>query len=666
MLSPIRVGQHVLPNRVVMGSMHTRLEYGENSVARQAAFFGERARGGTALIITGGIAPNWEGRIEQEAHTLERADQLAEHRPIVEAVHAHGGRILLQILHTGAYAKHADIVGMSAVQSPINSRVPRMLTAAEIEQTIDDFVRCSELAIEAGYDGVEFMGSEGYFLNQCVARRMNTREDEWGGTAQKRMRLPVEVVRRTRARLGPLPIVSYRMSGTDLVEGGQTAEEIDALARALETAGIDMLNVGVGWHEAVVPTIAYMAPRGAFVFAASRLKSVVRVPVVGSNRINMPEVAETLIARGDVDLVSLARPLLADPHFVNKSAAGRAQDINTCIACNQACLDYIFLDRTASCLVNPRACRETEFDDAKPAVPRRIAVVGAGPAGLSVAVAAAERGHAVTLYEASAEVGGQINLALRIPGKREFAEMLRYYRNQLVRTGVDLRLDTPVTAPMLAALRYDAVVVATGILPRKPAIAGIDHPGVVSYLDVITGRVQCGPRVAIIGTGGIGYDVAVFLTAPSGVPDTVEAYLDTWGVDPAIATPGGIKPAAVHPAGREVTLFQRGKGRPGERLGKSTGWIHRIELRRRGVQAIAGCTYQRIDDAGLHYTVDGHELLKAVDHVVICAGQEPNAALATALAGAGCEVHVIGGAREAGELDAVRATDEGLRLAYSL
>ena len=665
LLSPITVGSQVLSNRVIMGSMHTRLEYGERAVERLAAFFGERARGGTGLIITGGVAPNWEGRIEEEALTLEREDQLHEHRPITEAVHRHGGRILLQVLHTGAYAKHGDIVGISEVQSPINNRAPRKLTSAEIEKTIEDFVNCCRLAIAAGYDGVEFMGSEGYFLNQCVAPRMNNRTDEWGGTSEKRRRIPVEVVRRTRAALGAGPIICYRMSGTDLVEGGQTAEEVDALARELEAAGADMLNIGVGWHEAVVPTIAYMAPRGAFIFAAKRIKSVVRVPVVGSNRINMPEVGEQLIANGDVDMVSLARPMLADPAFVNKSAAGRAQEINTCIACNQACLDLIFSEQPASCLVNPKAGHETEFVEGKAAVSRRIAVVGAGPAGLSCAINAAERGHGVTLFDADSKIGGQINLAHRIPGKTEFGEMLRYYRTRLATLNVDVRLNTTATVEMLKAGGFDAVVVATGILPRKPDIDGIDHPKVVSYIDVITGRREIGKRVAIIGTGGIGYDVAVMLTHPEHAPESIDDYLAAWGVDAAISSPGGLQSPVLHPSPRAVALFQRGAGRPGERLGKSTGWIHRIELKRRGVQTFARCVYRKIDDAGLHYSVDGKDFLFEADNVVICAGQETNHALADALAAAGVTVHRIGGARLAGELDAVRATDEGMRLAYS-
>ena len=633
LLSPITVGSQVLSNRVIMGSMHTRLEYGERAVERLAAFFGERARGGTGLIITGGVAPNWEGRIEEEALTLEREDQLHEHRPITEAVHRHGGRILLQVLHTGAYAKHGDIVGISEVQSPINNRAPRKLTSAEIEKTIEDFVNCCRLAIAAGYDGVEFMGSEGYFLNQCVAPRMNNRTDEWGGTSEKRRRIPVEVVRRTRAALGAGPIICYRMSGTDLVEGGQTAEEVDALARELEAAGADMLNIGVGWHEAVVPTIAYMAPRGAFIFAAKRIKSVVRVPVVGSNRINMPEVGEQLIANGDVDMVSLARPMLADPAFVNKSAAGRAQEINTCIACNQACLDLIFSEQPASCLVNPKAGHETEFVEGKAAVSRRIAVVGAGPAGLSCAINAAERGHGVTLFDADSKIGGQINLAHRIPGKTEFGEMLRYYRTRLATLNVDVRLNTTATVEMLKAGGFDAVVVATGILPRKPDIDGIDHPKVVSYIDVITGRREIGKRVAIIGTGGIGYDVAVMLTHPEHAPESIDDYLAAWGVDAAISSPGGLQSPVLHPSPRAVALFQRGAGRPGERLGKSTGWIHRIELKRRGVQTFARCVYRKIDDAGLHYSVDGKDFLFEADNVVICAGQETNHALADALAG---------------------------------
>ncbi|MBI4192120.1 MAG: NADPH-dependent 2,4-dienoyl-CoA reductase [Betaproteobacteria bacterium] len=666
LLSPITVGRQTLRNRVVMGSMHTRLEYGKDAVAKQAVFYAERARGGVALIITGGVSPNWEGRFEQEALTFERPDQLDEHRPIVAAVHSHRSKIILQILHAGAYAKHDDIVGISSIRSPINHRVPRPLTSGEIEATIEDFVRCAGLAIEAGYDGVEFMGSEGYFLSQCVAPRTNNRTDEWGGCVEKRIRCPVEIVRRTRARLGMGPIVSYRISATDLVEGGQTADEIDTLARAVESAGADILNVGVGWHEAVVPTIAYTVPRGAFTFATKRLKAAVKIPVVASNRINMPDVAERILADGDADLVSMARPLLADPHFVTKAAEGRTDEINTCVACNQACLDYIFSDRTASCLVNPRACRETEFPDGLTHAPRRIAVVGAGPAGMSVAMNAAARGHQVVLFEAGARIGGQINLALQIPAKVEFNEMLRYFRRQLELQRIDIRVNTPVSASDLLGEGFDCVVLATGIRPRKPDIPGIDHHSVASYIDVLSGLVEAGERVAIIGTGGIGYDVADFLTAPNHRPETTDEFLDAWGVDPLIASPGGLQAPVIHEPRRTITMLQRSSGRPGERLGKSTGWILRTELRRRGVKAIAGCSYQRIDDAGLHYSADGEDRLLAVDTIVICAGQEPNQDLAHGLRAADFDIHLIGGARLAAGLDAVRAVDEGLRLAYSL
>ena len=666
LLSPITVGRQTLRNRVIMGSMHTRLEYGKDAVGRQAAFFGERARGGVALIITGGVAPNFEGRIEQEALTLERPDQLAEHQPVVAAVHAHGAKIILQILHTGAYAKHDDIVGISDIRSPINRRVPRRLASSEIEATIEAFVRCAALAIEGGYDGVEFMGSEGYFLNQCVVPRMNNRTDEWGGSVENRMRCPLEIVRRTRSRIGANPIISYRMSATDLVEGGQTAGEIDALARGLEAAGTDMLNVGIGWHEAAVPTIAYTTPRAAFAFASQRLKSMVGIPVVASNRMNTPEVAERILATGAGDLISMARPLLADPQFVDKAAHGRSDEINTCIACNQACLDNIFLDRTASCLVNPRACHETEFVEGRARVRRKIAVVGSGPAGLSFAINAAGRGHEIVLFEAAPEIGGQINLARQIPQKFEFNEMLRYFRRQLELHRIEVRLNTPGSERAVRDAGCDCVVLASGIKPRTPDIPGIDHRSVFSYVDILSHAVEAGERVAIIGTGGIGYDVADFLTVPSEQPESVEEFLDAWGVDRSIATRGGLQAAIARKPRRTVTLLQRSGGRPGERLGKSTGWIHRATLRGRGVQAIVGCTYQRIDDAGLHYAVNGQQRLLAVDTIVICAGQEPNQDLAAALKAADIEVHLIGGARLAGELDAVRAIEEGMRLAYAL
>ena len=666
LLSPIKVGIQTLRNRIVMGSMHTRLEYGQDAVTKLADFFAERARGGTALIITGGVAPNLEGRIEQEALTLERTDQLDEHRPIADAVHAHGAKIFLQILHTGAYGKHDDIVGISELRSPINRRVPRVLTSAQVESTIDDFVRCAELAISAGYDGVEFMGSEGYFLNQCVTLRMNNRGDKWGGSVENRIRCPVEIVRRTRERLGSGPIVSYRMSVTDLVEKGQSADDVDTLARALVGAGADLLNIGIGWHESTVPTIGYAVPRGAFAFASRRLKKIVGVPVIASNRINMPDVAERMLENGDADLISMARPLLADPHFARKVIERRSDEINTCIACNQACLDNIFVDKTASCLVNPMACREAEFPDGLAAVSRRIAVVGAGPAGMSFAVYAATRGHKIVLFESGSDIGGQINLARQVPAKFEFNEMLRYFRRQLELHHIDLRLNATVHAADLQGQGYESVVLATGIKPRTPEIPGITHRSVVSYIDILSGKEEAGERVAIIGTGGIGHDVADFLTVPGRKPQNIEQFLESWGVDPLIGAPGGLKPPLTHKPHRAVTMLQRGAGRPGTKLGLTTGWILRTELRRRGVQALSGCIYRCIDDAGLHYSVDGTDHVLAVDTIVVCAGQEPNQDLAPLLKANQCDVHLIGGARFAGELDAVRAIEEGLRLAYSI
>lgn len=665
LLSPINVGQHVLRNRVIMGSMHTRLEYTENATAKLAAFYSERARGGAALIITGGISPNWEGRIEQEALTLERPDQLYEHLPIVEAVHAEGAKIILQILHSGAYAKHDDIVGVSSIRAPINRRVPRTLSTAEIEATISDFVRCAQLAAAAGYDGIELMGSEGYFLNQCVTSRTNNRSDEWGGSFENRIACPLEIVRRTRAALGDGPLISYRISALDLVEGGLVADEVETFARMLEAAGIDLLNTGVGWHESPVPTIAYVVPRGAFAFAARRLRDVVSIPVVASNRINTPEIANEILEGGEADMVSMARPLLADPDFVRKVAENRQDEINTCIACNQACLDYIFSDRTASCLVNPRACQETEFPTSAALSPKRIAVVGGGPAGMACAATAAERGHHVVLFEASDELGGQINLARAVPLKTEFEELLRYFRRRLTLSGVDVRLNSKASAEVLLSEEFDHVVVATGIKPRPVDVDGADHPSVVSYVDILSGRVRAGARVAIIGMGGIAFDVADFLTADH-ITLEKRQFLDHWGVDPSIKEPGGLRSLAPVRPERAVWMFQRGQGRVGERLGLTTGWIHRGELKRRWVQMIGGCRYLKVDSSGFHYETQGEQRLLPVDTIVVCAGQEPDQMLAHDLEGQGLVTHLIGGARYAAELDATRAINEGTRLAYAI
>lgn len=665
LMSALNVGRARLRNRIVMGSLHTRLENEPDGVARLAAFYAARARGGVALIISGSVSPNVEGRVEDDGLVLDCPEQLAAHQPIVEAVHAHGALMLMQILHAGIYAKHPQLVGPGGARSPINRRTPRSLTTGEVHQTIADFVRCAELAARAGYDGVEVMGSEGYLINQFTTARTNDRKDEWGGSLANRLRFPVEIVRRIRERMGPGFLVVFRISATDLVTGGLAAEEIDTLARAVQAAGADALNTGIGWHESEVPTIATSVPRAAFSFASARLKRVVDIPVIASNRINMPDTAESILVEGAADLVSMARPFLADPDFVAKAATDRVDQINTCIACNQACLDHIFTGRLATCLVNPKACHETEFDEQATVSKQRIAVVGAGPAGLAFAATAAERGHDVVLFESAPSLGGQLNLARRIPGKvREFGEMLRYFSQRVSRCGVTVRLGVHADAATLAAGRFDRIVIATGTMPRIPEIEGIRHPKAVGYLDVLQGRVSLGQRVAVIGTGGIGHDIALLLTEGAGGDDTVEQFLAEWGVDVAIAHGGGLREPTPATSLRNVVLFQRGTTRPGARLGKSTGWIHRARLARRGVQSVVGCSYERIDDDGLHYRVDGKMQLYPADHVVVCAGQEPDRTLADALKNAGMPVDLIGGARVAGELDAVRAIDDGTRLAY--
>ncbi|MFL9895165.1 MULTISPECIES: oxidoreductase [Paraburkholderia] len=667
LFSPISIGGTTLKNRVIMGSIHTRLENEPDAETKLAAFYRERARGGVGLIITGGVSPNFEGRVEEGAHVLESQADTAEHKSIIDAVHAEGGKIALQILHTGIYAKHPEIVGPGDTPSPINHRVPRQLSSDEVDKTVDDFVRCAELAREAGYDAIELMGSEGYLICQFTAPRTNQREDEWGGSLENRIRFPLEIVRRTRARLGKEFPIIFRISAIDLVEGGLTGEEIDLYAKALEQAGVDLLDIGVGWHESIVPTIATSVPRAAFAFAARRLKQVVTIPVVASNRINMPAVAEGLLERGDADMVSMARPFLADPEFVVKAQSGRTDEINTCIGCNQACLDHIFTDRLATCLVNPRACHETDLNIEPASVRRKVAVIGSGPAGLACAATAAERGHAVTLFESADDIGGQLNVARRIPGKeQEFSELIRYFRKRLEKSGTLVKLGVRAEAESLKRDNFDRVVVATGIRPRTPEIDGIDSPKVVSYLDVILGRVEVGDRVAIIGTGGIGHDVAELLTAPHQGEQSADEFFSTWGVDQTISDRGGLCAPAERRAVRTVTLLQRTFGKPSKRLGKSTGWIHRAKLNKRGVATLIGCTYHRIDEEGLHYSVDGDNRLLPVDTVVLCAGQDPEQSLAESLQNLGIQSDLIGGARFASELDAKRAIDEGTRLACTL
>jgi 2,4-dienoyl-CoA reductase (NADPH2) len=664
LLAPLDLGFATLRNRVLMGSMHTGLEESRDGFAKLAAFYAKRARGGAGLIVTGGIAPNFAGRLEPNASQLSFPWQATKHRQVTDAVHDAGGKIALQILHAGRYAYHPLAVAPSAIRSPITPFTPRALSAWGIERTLAAYVRCARLARRAGYDGVEIMGSEGYLINQFVVQQTNRRDDEWGGPFERRIRFAVEAVRRTREAIGSDFIIIYRLSMLDLVEGGSTWEEVVHLAKAIEAAGATMINTGIGWHEARIPTIATMVPRGAFTWVTAKLRGDVKLPLVTTNRINDPAVAEAILARGDADVVSMARPFLADADFVAKAAAGRAEEINTCIACNQACLDHIFEREVATCLVNPYACRETELVASTAATPKRIAVVGAGPAGLACAATAAERGHRVVLFEATGEIGGQFNLARRIPGKEEFGETLRYFDRRLSTLGVERVLGR--VASLADVRAFDHVIVATGVVPRLPAITGLDHPCVASYVDVVRGTRAAGERVAIIGAGGIGFDVAELLTHPGPAHDDAKTFLDAWGVDTRYAARGGLKSAEERESPREVFLLQRKTTKVGEDLAKTTGWIRRTLLRRRGVEMLAGVTYERIDDEGLHVRVGGVPRTLGVDTIVVCAGQEPRRELADALSRARVPHTVIGGADVAVELDAKRAIDQGTRVALDL
>ena len=671
LLAPLDLGFTRLKNRVLMGSMHTGLEDGDQ-FDKLAAYFVERARGGVGLMVTGGFAPNIEGWAKPFAGRLATHGAARRHRRVTDAVHAEGGKIALQILHTGRYAYHPLAVAPSRLKSPISPFTPRELGAGGVERQIRAFVRCAALAREAGYDGVEIMGSEGYFINQFLVQATNKRTDAWGGPYENRMRLAVEIVQRTREAVGPDFILIYRLSMIDLVPDGSSWDEVVQLARAVERAGATIINTGIGWHEARVPTIATSVPRGAFAWLTKKMKGEVGIPLVTSNRINTPEVAESILADGCADIVSMARPLLADAEFVQKAAEGRADEINTCIACNQACLDHIFVNKLTSCLVNPRACHETELVIRPTARKRRYAVVGAGPAGLSAATTLAERGHHVELFDAADEIGGQLNMAKVVPGKEEFHEMLRYFRKRVERTGVQLKLGQRVDAPALRAGGYDDVIVATGVLPRNPRIPGQEHPMVLSYIDVLRHRKPVGRRVAVIGAGGIGFDVAEYLVHDGHSPTLhLDEWLAEWGVaDPALARGGieGMRPKLAPPA-REVYLLQRKAGKLGERLGKTTGWIHRTTLKNKQVQMIGGVNYERIADQGLlisHGDKRADPTWLEVDNVVLCAGQEPLRELVEPLRAAGLKVHLIGGADEAAELDAKRAIDQGVRLAAAL
>ncbi|WP_052283724.1 NADPH-dependent 2,4-dienoyl-CoA reductase [Kluyvera genomosp. 1] len=667
LFAPLDLGFTQLKNRVLMGSMHTGLEEYPDGAERLAAFYAERARHGVALIVSGGIAPDATGVGMAGGAMLNDASQVPHHRVITDAVHQEGGKIALQILHTGRYSYQPKLVAPSALQAPINRFTPHALTHDEILTLIEDFAHCAQLAREAGYDGVEVMGSEGYLINEFLAARTNQRDDEWGGEYANRMRFAVEVVRAVRQRVGKNFIIVYRLSMLDLVDNGGTFDETVLLAKAIEAAGATIINTGIGWHEARIPTIATPVPRGAFSWVTRKLKGHVTIPLVTTNRINDPQVADDILSRGDADMVSMARPFLADAELLSKAQSGRADEINTCIGCNQACLDQIFVGKVTSCLVNPRACHETKMPIVPAAHRKNLAVVGAGPAGLAFAINAASRGHLVTLFDGNAEIGGQFNIAKQIPGKEEFYETLRYYRRMIDITGVTLKLNQRVSADDL--LHFDETILATGITPRTPPIDGIDHPKVLTYLDVLRDKAPVGQRVAIIGCGGIGFDTAMYLSQPGNpTSQNIAEFCVEWGIDTSLQQAGGLRPEGPHLARspRQIVMLQRKASKPGEGLGKTTGWIHRTTLLSRGVKMIPAVSYQRIDDAGLHVEINGEAQTLTVDNVIICAGQEPNRALAEPLQAAGKTVHLIGGSDVAGELDARRAIAQGTRLALEI
>ena len=665
LLAPLDLGFTTLKNRVLMGSMHVGLEEVDGGYERMAAFYAERAAGGVGLIVTGGISPNDHGVTFFGGSKLDTVEEAEKHKVITQAVHDAGGKIALQILHTGRYSYQSENVAPSAIQAPINPTKPHALTSAEVNQTIADFANCAKLSQIAGYDGVEIMGSEGYLINEFIAARTNHRDDEWGGSYENRIRFPIEIVKRTRQEVGGNFIIIYRLSMLDLVEGGSTFEEVVQLAKEIEKAGATIINTGIGWHEARIPTIATKVPRAAFTWVTKKLKGLVNIPLITSNRINTPEMAEHVLAQGDADMISMARPMLADSHFVAKAEQGRSDEINTCIGCNQACLDHIFSMTIATCLVNPRACYETELIFKDSTTVKNIAVIGAGPAGLSFATYAADRGHKVTIFEAANQIGGQFNIAKTIPGKEEFYETLRYFQRKIeLQPNIKLVLNHKATFEELNTVQFDEVVVASGVTPRHLNIEGIDHPKVLSYIEVLRDRKSVGKKVAIIGAGGIGFDTAEYLSheGESGSLNPQKFY-DEWGIDTTYAHVGGLKEPEVEQSPREIYLLQRKAKSVGAGLGKTTGWIHRTGLKHRNVNMIPGASYDKIDDQGLHITVDNKTMILDVDNVVICAGQEPFTAMFDQLQAAGKSVHLIGGAKEAGELDAKRAIRQGAELA---
>ena len=668
LLAPLDLGFTTLKNRVLMGSMHVGLEEVEGGYDRMAAFYAERAAGGVGLIVTGGISPNDHGVTFHGGSKLDTLEEAEKHKVITQAVHDAGGKIALQILHTGRYSYQAENVAPSAIQAPINPVKPHALTSAEVNQTIADFVNCAKLSQVAGYDGVEIMGSEGYLINEFIAARTNHRDDEWGGSYENRIRFPIEIVKRTRAEVGENFIIIYRLSMLDLVEGGSTLEEVIQLAKEIEKAGATIINTGIGWHEARIPTIATKVPRAAFTWVTKKLKGSVQIPLVTSNRINTPEMAEHVLAQGDADMVSMARPMLADAEFVLKAEQGRSDEINTCIGCNQACLDHIFSMKIATCLVNPRACYETELIFKESAEKKNIAVIGAGPAGLSFATYAAERGHQVTVFDAANQIGGQFNIAKTVPGKEEFYETIRYFKRKIeLQPNIRLVLNHLVTYEELQDSDYDDIVVATGVTPRELNIPGVEHPKVLTYIQALKERLPVGRRVAIIGAGGIGFDTAEYLSheGESGSLNP-EKFYDEWGIDTSYAHVGGLKQPVLEQSDREIYLLQRKAKAVGASLGKTTGWIHRTGLKHRDVKMIAGASYDKIDDQGLHITVNDQPTVLEVDHVIICAGQESYTAMYDQLKADGKNVHLIGGAKEAGELDAKRAIRQGAELAATI